>query len=92
MSKKKSHKKALVVLGIIAGIILIFCIVFRRQIKLGIEFFERADFAHQDTGYTAVSIELTAEQRLRDFDYMYDLVCLQYPGKEYIEEQFGISY
>ena len=39
-----------------------------------------------------VETALTQEQRLKDLDYMYDIVCLQNPRKEYFEEAYGISY
>ena len=39
-----------------------------------------------------VETALTEEQRLKDLDYMYDIVCLQNPRKEQFEEAYGISY
>ncbi len=45
-----------------------------------------------DTGYTPVDTTLTTEQKLTDFDYMYNIVCLGNPNKELYEEAYGISY
>ena len=45
-----------------------------------------------DTGYKPVDVKMTTEQKLKDLDYMYDLVCLQNPRKELIEKAYGISY
>lgn len=53
-----------------------------------------AKYLYFDCNFPANHVEtsLTQEQRLKDFDYMYDIVCLQNPRKEYFEEAYGISY
>ena len=45
-----------------------------------------------NTKVNPVEVSLTTEQRLKDLDYMYDIVCLQNPMKEQMEEAYGISY
>ena len=45
-----------------------------------------------DTGYKTVDVRMTTEQKIKDLDYMYDLVCLQNPKKEVFEQAYGISY
>ena len=52
----------------------------------------RTVYKSLDTGYKPVDVKMTTEQKLKDLDYMYDLVCLQNPRKELIEKAYGISY
>ena len=49
-------------------------------------------FLEADLPANKVETSLTVEQRLSDFDYMYELVCLENPRKEMFEEAYGISY
>ena len=39
-----------------------------------------------------VDTKLTTEQKQKDFDYMYNIVCLENPRKELFEEAYGINY
>ena len=50
------------------------------------------DFCSKDTGVNLVDTTLTTEQKLKDFDYMYEIVCLNNPDKECFEKAYGISY
>lgn len=52
----------------------------------------RLAFIYLSQGYDTVDIKLTAEQKIKDLDYMYDLACLQNPRKELFEQAYGISY
>lgn len=97
MVKRKSPlKKVFKVIGniliIIIGILLILFIIFHKQMLLVKDYYDKAAFIDSDTGYTTVDTTLTMEQRLSDLDYMYDMVCLQNPNKEYLEQQFRLSY
>ena len=57
-----------------------------------IQYYLKFEFIDWDTGINPVPATLTAEQRLKDFDYMYDLVCQQNPRKAYFEQAYGFSY
>ena len=88
MSKKAKIITWSIILGNVAVLLLVFFIVVLPFITL----FSRMDFLTIDTGENLVSTEMTREQRLKDLDYMYDIVCLENPQKELIEQAYGISY
>lgn len=97
MVKTKKEKKPLtkgkkIVKRIFQAIGLIFLIA----LALFIIFFGKKfyGFAYKslDTGYKTVDVKLTTEQKLKDFEYMYRLVCLDNPRKELFEESYGVSY
>ena len=99
MIKKKHPLKIILkilgtILVIILVILLILAAVFPRKALWSAKFVKNMTFLHNNDSskYNTVDATLTMEQRLSDFDYMYDRVCLQNPEKEYLEQQFGISY
>lgn len=101
MSKKEKKKmsrlkKVILIVVITVGVLLLaaggFALVMYLKYLPALKWKEKYDFMLADTGYTTVNTTLTEEQRLKDFDYMYDLVCLQNPKKELFEQAYGISY
>ena len=94
--KMKRWKKVLLIIGIcmlvlVLGLGTTALILYKKNLP-SIRWQEAYDFMNSDTGYTIVNTKLTEEQRLKDFDYMYDIVCLQNPKKELFEQAYGISY
>lgn len=89
---RKTLKVIGIILSVIIVILLILFIIFNKQVMLVKDYFDKAAFIDKNTAYTTVDTTLTMDQRLSDFDYMYDIVCLQNPNKEYLEKQFGLSY
>ena len=49
-------------------------------------------YQNLDTGHKTVDTSMSKDRKLKDLDYMYDLVCLQNPRKELFEKAYGISY
>ncbi len=45
-----------------------------------------------DTSGKKIDTTLTMDQKLSDFEYMYEIVCLGNPAKDEIEKSYGISY
>lgn len=95
--KKRSKKrKILLVSLIILGVLIlaggIVALVMYLKYLPVLKWKEKNDFMMTDTGFSLVGTTLTEEQRLKDFDYMYDLVCLQNPKKELFEQVYGVSY
>ena len=91
MANKKFRrvKKVLTVLAIIPLVLIHLAIIFNLPtiIYLGRTFYTTLDIeGHQ------IDIDLTMEQKLEDLDYMYEIVCLGNPNKEYLEQLYGISY
>ena len=91
--KKKMSKKAKIILFSILGAIFIaIAVVFLVYVLPVIKLFAAISFIDKDTPVKPVSTTLTAEQKIKDLDYMYDVVCLKNPAKTQIEEAYGISY
>ena len=98
MSRKKKEKKPMskkakiILLSVILGIVALLAAAFFIVVLPFLTTFTRMDFIVADTGENLVSTDFTMEQKLKDFDYMYDIVCLENPEKERIEQAYGISY
>jgi len=88
MSKKAKIIMWSIILANVAVLLLVFFILVLPFIKL----FSKMDYVTKDTGENLISTEMTQEQKLKDFDYMYDIVCLENPQKELMEQAYGISY
>ena len=73
-------------IGMIVLVILVLFLIFFGKVTF------RTVYKNVDTGYKAVDVKMTTEQKLKDLDYMYDLVCLNNPRKELFEKAYGISY
>lgn len=90
--RPKSKKVKIIVLSIVLSFVAILLAVFFIFVMPFIVFFRKTDFIEEDTGANLISVEMTAEQRQKDLDYMYKTVCLDNPEKERIEQVYGISY
>jgi hypothetical protein len=88
MSKKAKIITWSIILANVAVLVIVFFVLVFPFIKL----FSQFEFRSKDTGENLVNTEMTKEQRIKDFDYMYDIVCLENPQKELIEQAYGISY
>ena len=96
-TKKRIRLKKIirVILAVLAVVLLIGGIIFLvnyRKIAADLDMNKKIKFMRKDTGATDLHLSLTEEQKLKDLDYLYDLVCLQNPKKELFEEVYGISY
>ena len=90
--KPKSKKAKIVILSIVAVITALLLSAFFIIVLPFIIMSNKTDFLTEDTGANLINVEMTEQQRLKDFDYMYDIVCLENPEKERIEQAYGISY
>ena len=90
--KPKSKKAKIVILSIVAVITAFLLSAFFIIVLPFIIMSNKTDFLTEDTGANLINVEMTEQQRLKDFDYMYDIVCLENPEKERIEQAYGISY
>jgi len=91
-TKKNIKKKLFIILGI-AGFFTIALIT--AVLVIGVPFIKLIyaySVMDMDTGYNKVDTTLTVEQKISDLDYMYELVCLDNPAKEEMENAYGISY
>ena len=79
-------RKIFKTIGLIVLVILVLFLIFFGKVTF------RTLYKSIDTGYKTVDVKMTTEQKLKDLDYMYDLVCLQNPRKELFEKAYGISY
>ena len=70
---------------IVLALLILFLIFFGKTLF-------RTIYKSVDTGYKIVDTKMTTEQKLKDLDYMYDLVCLNNPRKELFEKAYKISY
>ena len=97
MGRKKREKKPLSkgrrflrrILRIIGAVILF--IILLVAVLFG-PFLYRYLFTQYSTKINTVETSLTAEQRLSDFDYMYEVVCREHPNRGLYEQAYGISY
>ena len=91
--KKRMSKKAKIILFSILGTIFAaLAVLFFVYVLPVINLLSAISFIDKDTPVSAVSTTLTTEQKIKDLDYMYDVVCLKNPAKAQIEEAYGISY
>lgn len=90
--RPKSKRATIIVLSIVLSFVAILLAVFFIFVLPFIVYFRKQDFVEEDTGANLISVEMTAEQRQKDLDYMYKTVCLDNPEKERIEQAYGISY
>ncbi len=91
--KKKMSKKAKIILfSILGAVFAAVAVVFFVYVLPVIKLFSAISFIDKDTPVKPVSTTLTSEQKTKDLDYMYDIVCLNNPARSQIEEAYGISY
>lgn len=90
--KPKSKKARIIVLSIVLSFVAVLLAAFFIIVLPFMIMSLKTDFITEDTGASLINTEMTAEQRQKDIDYMYDIVCLENPEKERIEQAYGISY
>lgn len=97
MGRKKREKKPLSKgrrilrrILLITGAVFLF-IILLAEILFG-PFLYRYLFTQYSYKVNTVETSLTAEQRLSDFDYIYEVVCQEHPNRELYEQAYGISY
>ena len=91
--KKPLSKKAkIIILSIVLANVAILLSAFFIIVLPFLTMCVKTDFVSKDTGENLIDTTMTEKQRLKDFDYMYNIVCLENPEKERIEQAYGISY
>lgn len=88
--KKWSLKRKIITAVLLTplAIVLIVLLIFSPAIV----YYGRMLYVTSEIDGHQIDTTLTMDQKLEDFDYMYEIVCLSNPNKERIEKACGISY